>query len=72
MVGIYNPLTISELGQLVGLLAKYEDELLYEAQEGELNDECADDTELRNVAIERVSACIKAVNEDLQFRLENY
>ena len=72
MVGRTEQPTIGELGQVVGVLTKYEDYLLYEANQGALLDEDPRDAQQRELAIESVSNCIKTVAEDLKYRLSNY
>lgn len=72
MVGRKKQLTITELAQLIGLLSQYKDNLLYEANEGIDINEDPHDTEVRNIAIERVHDCLETAVDDLQYRLTNY
>lgn len=72
MVGRINEPTIGDLGQLIGLLSKYQDHLIYLAHEGLLEGEHPQDSKEREKAIDIVSACIHVVYDDLAYRLENY
>ena len=72
MVGTYKELTIKELGELVGLLAQYKDNLVYLAQEGEIMDEDPHDRDERDIAIVNVTNCLGTVTEELKYRLTEY
>ncbi len=71
MIDTRSPLSINELGQLAGLLARYKTELIYEATDGRALDESDKDARLRQYAIDDVTDCLNIVSEDLNVRLSN-
>lgn len=71
MIVTKQPLTIDELGQLAGLLARYHVELNYEACDGRAIDESPVDTLNRNKAMNAVGNCLKVIRDDLYVRLYN-
>jgi len=72
MINKYDPLSIDELGALVGYLSRYRAELIREAKDGRMLDEDPHDTDLREIATEKVEACLKVVSDDLHWQLNNY
>lgn len=62
-------LTLDELGKLIGLLARYQKDLIYEAHEGLRLDEDPHDIEVRELAIEHVDVCLKTIVDDFNYRL---
>ena len=72
MVGRTDELTICELAQLLDLLKKYLDNLIYYANEGQHDDEDPRDKEARERAMNYVSDCMCVIKNELEYRLENY
>lgn len=64
-------LSIDELGKLTGLLDRYLKELIFEAADGARMDEDPHDTEVRQVAMDKVSDCLDVVKDDFFYRLNN-
>lgn len=71
MIDTRSPLHIDELGQLAGLLARYKNELIYEANDGSAIDESDAERQLRQYAIDDITDCLQVVSEDLHARLSN-
>ena len=71
MVGRTTELTISELAQLLDLLKKYYDNLIYYANDGQRLDEDPLTIEARKLAIKRIEDCIETIKDEILYRLEN-
>ncbi len=65
----FGVLSIDELGQLAGLMARYKTELIHEAQDGARLDEDEHTANLREIAIENVEKCLHTVLEDFYYRI---
>lgn len=66
---MFGVLSIDELGQLIGLLARYKKELVYEAEDGARLDEDEHTANLREIAINNVDKCLYTLTEDFYYRL---